>query len=142
MWEWGWTKILSQGRICALVVTKVQSLWVSTLRKSIISRLGEVNFTHYSAIMWPHLDYSGVSAMEEVLGRPEGPNSKLWGWSVVSDKHWNCKTTTDILNPPKDTETTSKIRAVLSLYYSSYILSLYYSLFLSINCTSFTWIAH
>lgn len=43
----------------------------------------------------------------------------------------------NLLDPTKDTETTSEIRAVLSLYYSSYILSLYNSLFLSINHTSF-----
>lgn len=85
-----------------------------------------MSFTLYSAMIRPHMGYCDVGTVEEVLGRAR--RAKTLGWGVVSDKHWNCKTTTDILNPPKDAETTCKTRAV-------HILSLYYSLFISINHT-------
>lgn len=80
--------------------------------------------------MRPLLGYCNVDSMKEVLGRDRRAKPKIWGWGVVYNKHENGKTAIDILDPSKDTATTYKTRA-------AHILSLNYSLFISINNTSF-----
>lgn len=76
--------------------------------------------------MRPLLGYCNVDSMKEVLGRARRAKPKIWGWSVVYDKHGNGKTAIDILDPAEDTETTCKTRA-------AHILSLNYSLLISIS---------